>query len=136
MQLEGTTFPTVEHYFQWAKAKQFGDAASQTKILKTASAKSVKAYGKKVAPFDADVWKEKAPVVMKAGLKAKFAQHPDLLAKLLETGDRPLGEADPRGKYWGIGTSAETSKAKDPTRWPGQNLLGKLLMELRTELKT
>lgn len=136
MQVEGTTFPTVEHYFQWAKAKQFGDAASQTKILKTESAKSVKAYGKKITPFDEEVWKEKAPVVMKTALKAKFAQHPDLLAKLLDTGDRPLGEADPRGKYWGIGTSAETSKAKDPTRWPGQNVLGKLLMELRTELKT
>jgi ribA/ribD-fused uncharacterized protein len=135
LQIEGITFPTVEHYFQWSKAKQFGDAASQTKILKTASAKSVKAYGKKIEPFDAEVWAEKALQVMKTGLKAKFMQHPDLLAKLRETGDRPIGEADPRGKYWGIGTSADTSKAKDPTRWPGQNKLGSLLMELRTELK-
>ena len=135
MQIEGTTFPTVEHYFQWSKAKQFGDAASQAKILKTASAKSVKAYGKKVTPFDAEVWKEKAVQVMKAALKAKFMQHPDLLAKLRATGDRPIAEADPRGKYWGIGTSADTSKAKDPTRWPGQNMMGKLLTELRTELK-
>jgi len=40
-----------------------------------------------------------------------------------------------RGKYWGIGTSADTSKAKDPERWPGKNVLGKILMELRSELK-
>jgi len=135
MQIEGTTFPTVEHYFQWAKAKQFGDAASQAKILKTASAKSVKSYGKKVTPFDADVWSEKATQVMKIGLKAKFMQHPDLLAKLRATGDRPIAEADPRSKTWGIGTSADTSKAKDPIRWPGQNKLGQLLMDLRTELR-
>jgi signal transduction histidine kinase len=49
--------------------------------------------------------------------------------------DRPLAEADPRSKYWGIGTSSDTSKAKDPARWPGQNRLGKLLEELRAELK-
>jgi ribA/ribD-fused uncharacterized protein len=41
-QIEGTTFPTVEHYFQWSKARQFGDAASQAKILKTASPKTAK----------------------------------------------------------------------------------------------
>lgn len=134
MQVEGMTFPTVEHYFQWAKAKQFGDAASQAKIMKTASAKSVKAYGKKITPFEKEVWDEMSTRVMKAGLKAKFMQHPDLLAKLKETGTRPIGEADPRGKVWGIGTSSDTSKAKDPTRWPGQNKMGKLLMELRTEL--
>jgi predicted NAD-dependent protein-ADP-ribosyltransferase YbiA (DUF1768 family) len=62
-------------------------------------------------------------------------QHPDILKKLRDTGTRPIAEADPRGKYWGIGTSAETSKAKDPSRWPGQNKMGKILMELRDELK-
>ena len=40
-QIEGVTFPTVEHYFQWSKARQFGDAAAQGKILKTTSPKSV-----------------------------------------------------------------------------------------------
>jgi len=135
MQIEGATFPTVEHYYQWAKAKQFGDAEAQAKILKTASAKSVKAYAKKIANVDEEAWKERKESVMQTALKAKFMQHPDLLKKLRDTGDRPLGEADPRDKDWGIGTSSDTSKAKDPTRWPGENKLGKLLMELRTELK-
>jgi len=62
-------------------------------------------------------------------------QHPDLLKKLRETGVKPLAEADPRGKFWGIGTSAETSKAKDPALWPGKNMMGKILTDLRTELK-
>lgn len=135
IQVEGTNFPTVEHYFQWAKAKQFGDAAAQAKILKTPSAKSVKSYGKKVVGFDEDAWNEKRVSVMKTAVKAKFMQHPDLLKKLRETGDRPLAEADPRGKFWGIGTSAETSKAKDPAKWPGKNMMGNILMELRAELK-
>ena len=135
IQIDGTTFPTVEHYYQWSKAKQFGDAEIQAKIMKTASAKSVKSYGKKVKNFNDEAWNERKDQVMRVAVKAKFMQHPELLKKLRDTGTRPIAEADPRGKYWGIGTSADTSKAKDPERWPGKNVLGKILMELRSELK-
>ena len=135
MQIEGTTFPTVEHYFQWTKARTFGDAGAQEKILKTTSPKTVKALGKKVIGFDVAKWDEKKEQVMATALKAKFMQHPDLLKLLRETGTRRIAEADPRGKFWGIGTSAETSKAKDPERWPGKNVMGKLLEALRSELK-
>jgi ribA/ribD-fused uncharacterized protein len=135
VQIDGVTFPTVEHYFQWSKAKMFGDADIQGKIMKTASPKSAKAYGKKVKNFDGEAWNEKRDSVMRVAVKAKLMQHPDILKKLRETGTRPIAEADPRGKYWGIGTSAETSKAKDVSRWPGQNKMGKILMELRDELK-
>jgi ribA/ribD-fused uncharacterized protein len=88
-----------------------------------------------VVGFDAAQWDEKKEQVMATGLKAKFMQHPDLLKLLRETGTRRIAEADPRGKFWGIGTSAETSKAKDPERWPGKNVMGKLLEALRSELK-
>jgi ribA/ribD-fused uncharacterized protein len=134
-QIEGTTFPTVEHYFQWSKARMFGDATAQAKILKTSSPKTVKSLGKKVTGFKEEEWAEKRDSVMAAALKAKFMQHPDLLKKLRDTGTRRIAEADPRGKYWGIGTSADTSKAKDPERWPGKNKLGALLEALRSELK-
>jgi ribA/ribD-fused uncharacterized protein len=134
-QVEGQTFPTVEHYFQWSKARQFGDAAAQGKIMKTSSPKSVKSIGKKVIGFKEEEWAETKDRVMAAALKAKFMQHPELLKKLRETGTRRIAEADPRSKYWGIGTSADTSKAKDPERWPGKNKLGQILEALRAELK-
>jgi ribA/ribD-fused uncharacterized protein len=134
MQIEGLTFQTVEHYFQWSKARQFGDAAIQAKILATPSPKSVKALGRKVTGYKEDEWVESRDRVMATALKAKFMQHPELLTKLRSTGTRPIAEADPRGKYWGIGTSADTSKAKDPERWPGKNRMGSLLESLRTEL--
>lgn len=135
MQIEGMTFPTVEHYFQWTKARTFGDAGAQEKIMKTTSPKTVKALGKKVVGFDAAQWDEKKESVMATALKAKFTQHPDLLKLLRDTGTRRIAEADPRSKFWGIGTSADTSKAKDPERWPGKNVMGKLLESLRSELK-
>jgi ribA/ribD-fused uncharacterized protein len=134
-QVDSVTYPTVEHYFQWAKAKQFGDGAIADKILKTPSAKSVKALGKKVKDFVKEEWDKTKDGVMRTAVKAKFIQHPDLKTKLLETGKRPIGEASARDKYWGIGTSADTSKANDPSKWPGKNVLGKILTELRSEFK-
>ena len=134
MQIEGVTFPTVEHYFQWSKARQFGDAAIQAKILATPSPKSVKALGRKVTGYKEEAWAESKDRVMAIALKAKFMQHPGLLTKLRSTGTRRIAEADPRGKYWGIGTSADTSKATSPDRWPGKNRMGSLLESLRAEL--
>jgi ribA/ribD-fused uncharacterized protein len=134
-QIDSVTFPTVEHYFQWSKAKLFGDGAIAEKILKTPSPKAVKALGKKVKDFNKDEWDTKKDEIMRKGVKAKIAQHPDIKTKLLETGTRPIGEANARDKYWGIGTSTDTAKAKDPAKWPGKNVLGKILMELRTEFK-
>ena len=135
MQVDGMTFPTVQHYMQWSKAKQFGDAEAQAKILKTTSPKSVKTYGDKVKNVDESAWNEKRDDLMRIALKAKFMQHPDLRAKLLSTGDKPIGEANARDKYWSIGTGADTAKAKVPSKWPGKNRLGALLMDLRAELK-
>jgi ribA/ribD-fused uncharacterized protein len=134
-QIDSITFPTVEHYFQWSKAKAFGDGATADKILKTPSPKAVKALGKKVKDFVEEEWSAKKDGIMRMALKSKFIQHPDLKTKLLETGTRPVGEASARDKYWGIGTSADTAKANDPSKWPGKNVTGKLLMELRTEFK-
>jgi ribA/ribD-fused uncharacterized protein len=135
-QMDSITFPTVEHYFQWMKAKTFGDGESAQKILKTASAKAVKSLGKKVKDFKAEEWDAKKDAIMTAAIRAKVFQHPDIRDKLKQTGVRPIGEASARDKYWAIGTSEETSKAKDPSKWPGKNVLGKIWMDLRKELQS
>ena len=135
-QVDSVTYPTVEHYFQYQKAKMFGDEDTATKILKSASAKTAATYGKKVKDFKEEEWNAKKDEVMQTAVRAKFTQHPELRKKLLETENRPIGEADPRDKYWGIGTGADTSKAKKPDQWPGKNRLGVILTELRESLKT
>jgi ribA/ribD-fused uncharacterized protein len=134
IQMDSITFPTVEHYFQWSKANKFGDGDIAAKILKTPSAKAVKALGKKVKEFKKDEWDAMKDSTMAAAVKAKIMQHPEIRDKLKTTGVRPIGEASARDKYWGIGTSAETSKAADPSKWPGKNVLGKILMDIRKEL--
>jgi ribA/ribD-fused uncharacterized protein len=136
MQIDGITFPTVEHYYQWSKAKMFGDIASQDKILKSKSAQTAKTIGRKIAPFDEEKWNDVKYEVMQTAVKAKLTQHPAILEKLRDTGDRLIAESDPRNQFWGIGTSSDTSFAKDPARWKGANNMGKILMDLRTQLKS
>jgi ribA/ribD-fused uncharacterized protein len=141
-EIDGMTFPTVEHYFQWSKAMMFEgkDSEHAGKMMKPprnkefTEAKSVKALGRKVKDFSPARWDDVKIPIMEKALRAKFInpQH-GLLEKLLATGDRPIGEANPRDKYWGIGTSADTADAMNPAKWKGQNQLGKLLMKLRDE---
>jgi len=106
--------------------------AMKEKIMNTLTAKAVKAIVKKLAKKDE--WESKQETVMSKAVRAKFVQHPELRKKLLETGARPIGFADARDIYWGIGTSMDTDKAKKASKWRGLNKLGKILQELRTRL--
>jgi ribA/ribD-fused uncharacterized protein len=134
--LDGVEYKSAEHAFQAIKAKTFGDDTNFGKILKAKSAQSAKSFGKKVVGFKEDVWTpEKKEEIMKQIVRAKFTQNLELRKKLLDSGDKILANADARDKFWGVGTSATTAIAKDPSKWKGENKLGKMLMELRTELR-
>ena len=54
---------------------------------------------------------------------------------LLSTEDSILAEASPKDTVWGIGLTAAAAEKTDPSEWPGENLLGKVLMELRDEFR-
>jgi len=75
--------------------------------------------------FDAAAWDARKDRVMREVLWAKFSQHPELAKQLLATGDKYLEETnlwnDP---YWGV------------YHGQGQNVLGRLLMETRTRLRS
>ena len=134
IEIEGVEYQTVEHYFQAAKAKEFEkDDELYEKILKAKTPKAVKALGKHVKNFDKETWDSKKDDIMKQGIRTKFVQHPELRKQLLETGDKQIGYADPRNTYWGIGTSQTSEKSKFSSKWRGQNRIGKILMDLRTE---
>lgn len=64
--------------------------------------------------------------VMKECCMAKFLQHSDLRKQLMDTGTEELIEdtTTSNDTYWGCGTNGD-----------GQNMLGKILMEIRNLLK-
>ena len=127
-------FNCAEQYMMHGKALLFQDAATAEKILAADHPREHKALGRKVKPFDDAVWKRERVGIVRAGNHAKFTQNPALLEQLLATRGTTLVEASPYDRIWGIGLAATDPRAQDPAQWKGQNLLGKVLTELRDQL--
>ena len=54
---------------------------------------------------------------------------------LLDTGDSILVMTDPDDKVWGAGLAEDDPDLADPAKWPGENLYGFALMEVRDEIR-
>lgn len=128
-------YPSAEHFMMAEKARLFGDTEKLSEILATPDADRAKALGRKVAGFDPVVWQAAAYDIVVAGNLAKFSQNPPLQEFLLNTGSKVLVEASPVDAIWGIGLHRDDPRADQPEQWPGQNLLGFALMEVRARLR-
>ncbi len=132
----GTTFPTAEHWMMWQKARVFRDPDTAVKILAASDQGTVKQLGRRVPGYSDGVWDAVNQQLMRVGLRQKFAQNPRLLNDLLSTGSAALGEAagdkDPK---WGVGLSKGDPQLDDPASWYGQNLLGRTLADVRSDLR-
>ena len=134
-ELDGVLYPTTEHHMMYQKAMLMGDQAIAQEVLQAVSPAIVKAFGRRVKNFSAELWDEKKFEVVLAGNLAKFRAHPDLLKMLLATGDRIIAEAADYDRVWGIGLAANDPRAQDQQQWRGENLLGKVLMAVRQQLR-
>jgi ribA/ribD-fused uncharacterized protein len=132
---DGITFKCSEQYMMYHKAKLFGDTEIMEKVMQTDSPKEQKALGRQVKNFNSEEWLEKCIPIMEDGLKSKFEQNPEMLKKLLATGDSIIAEASPYDQVWGIGLSEEDPLAQNISTWNGKNLLGKILMSVRKKIK-
>jgi ribA/ribD-fused uncharacterized protein len=122
---------TAEHYIMYRKALLMGDEAIAGAILKEASARKVKALGRKVSNWDEKVWSEHREEIMGAALRKKMDQNAEVQQWLEETEDATIAEASPYDKIWGIGIKSDHKNVCNPEKWPGKNLLGKMWMKVR-----
>ncbi len=123
IELEGKRWPTSEHYFQ---AQKFvaTDPAWSVAIRKANTPGIAARMGRdRKRPLRRD-WESVKDQVMREALAAKFEQHPELAELLLSTGDEPLVEHTTNDNYWADGGDGS-----------GKNMLGRLLVELRTRLR-
>jgi ribA/ribD-fused uncharacterized protein len=119
--LDGQEWPTSEHYFQ---AQKFALADYREQIRQAPSPMIAARLGRsRKIPIRSD-WEEVKLQIMRAAVRQKFAAHAALTKLLLSTGDEELIEAAPNDSYWGCGADGA-----------GQNWLGRILMELRDELR-
>lgn len=131
----GETYPTAEHWMMAEKARLFEDEDVRKRILAARTPGEAKKLGRQVQSFELSRWDEVKFDLVVAGNYHKFSQHPALQAYLLTTGDRVLVEASPVDAIWGNGLAADHPDATQPSRWPGENLLGFALMAVRDQLR-
>ena len=117
--LDGDVYPTVEHAYQAAKTN---DPVARQTIRETTKPGDAKWLGRHVA-LNAN-WEHVKVLVMKGLLQQKFRSGTPLAARLAFTGNAELEEGNSWGDtYWGV------------CNGKGQNMLGKLLMEIRSVLQ-
>ena len=119
--LDGKVWHSTEHYYQ---AQKTLDRDYQERIRLAATSDDAKRLGNNDEIVLRPDWDTYKITAMRIALWAKFTQDPALKEKLLATGDRELVENSPRDYYWGIGADGS-----------GRSMLGKLLMELRDNLR-
>ena len=122
-----------EQYYMHQKAMFFKDYESAERILNCENPAQMKRLGRRIKNFHDDEWKDVCRSVMKRALWEKFSQT-NLAAKLLQTTGTEMVEASPSDCRWGVGLSANNPKIMDKKLWRGQNWLGKLLDEVRSDL--
>ncbi len=121
VRLDGKLWPTSEHYFQ---AQKFADFRHQESIRRTRSPMIAARMGRdRKKPLRPD-WEAVKLNIMRHAVRAKFTQHEDLRAILLGTEEATLVEHTENDGVWGDGGDGS-----------GENLLGKILMEVRSELR-
>ncbi|WP_285506409.1 NADAR family protein [Actinokineospora sp. NBRC 105648] len=133
--VDGEHYRTAEHYMMAAKARLFGDEDIARAVLAADGPDQAKSLGRKVRGFDDARWREHRYDVVVRANEAKFGQHPALAAYLRGTGDAVLVEASPVDSIWGIGLTATSPDARRPSSWPGLNLLGFALVDVRARLR-
>lgn len=113
---EGNTYCNAEAAYQAAK---LSDQAEKRAFF-SMNPREARRQGRRLTPREG--WEEIRDQVMYDVCLAKFHGNPNLMAKLMATGDEELINTDESGDtYWGV------------CQGKGENKLGKILMKIRKE---
>ena len=129
----GAVFKTVEHAFFWKMSSDMGLNHLAEKIKNSEHAGIVKRLSKEINETERIEWEESNLDIMKELLMEKALTCEQFKQCLLMNKDKVLAEST-FNKRWGTGLTKWVTEATTPTFWPGNNLLGVLLMELTEEL--
>jgi ribA/ribD-fused uncharacterized protein len=125
VKFDGLKYPTAEHAYQAGKAQK-PEVRDWILAAPSPSLAAMAAHGL----YTWDIvpnWSEIKFDRMRRVLAAKFTQHPELQSLLLSTGDKRLVEAGT--------TNNAVNRLWGEVNGVGENMLGKMLMEVRSELR-
>jgi len=116
-------YATVEHAYQAGKF-----FVTDPETAENVRAATSAHHAKNISRENKEKWDPKFDEYkvefMEKLLRLKLEQHPFVKRKLLETGDYPICEDSPGDTFWGIGRERD-----------GQNMMGKLWMKIRSEIR-
>lgn len=119
---KGIRFDTSEAAYHWEKFP--GYPSIQRAIQHAPSAHEAFKAAELLKQFRRTDWDDVKVGIMKQLIREKAKQHEYVRRKLLETGTRELVEDSWRDAFWGWGPNKD-----------GKNMLGRLWMEVREELR-
>ncbi|MFK7765721.1 MAG: NADAR family protein [Mariniblastus sp.] len=114
-------WPTSEHFFQ---AMKFKNESRQNKIRKTKTPMLAAQMGRDRKFKLRRDWESAKCNVMFEALMAKFTQYDELKKLLLDTDEAKIIEHTENDSYWGDGGDGS-----------GKNMLGRILMKVRTQIR-
>jgi ribA/ribD-fused uncharacterized protein len=120
----GLRFDTSEALYHWMKFPGDERAGLRDEIWTARSAHDAFKIAERNKHWRRPDWDAVKVNTMRRILVAKAEQHEYVRRKLLATGDRELIENSWRDDFWGWGPNRD-----------GKNMLGKLWMEVRAELR-
>lgn len=121
LELDGETWPSAEHYFEAQLARTPARAEA---IKQAANAERAYRLGNIWWQRKCEGWKQKRRVMMTRALYTKVQMYPVVREELMATGDRLILETSAYDHYWGIGRDQR-----------GENMLGKVWMDIRAKLR-
>lgn len=132
-------FPDVEYwcaeqYMMHHKAMIMGDFETAELIMLEKQQYVIKQLGRKVKYFDQKLWDTMKIQVVRNANYLKFKQNKEHKEALFKTYPKLLVEANPYDSIWGVGLDENNPLIDDENNWKGENLLGKILTEVRDSL--
>lgn len=118
----GIRFDTSEAAYHWMKFP--AEPGLRKRIIEAPSAHEAFKLAETFKSLRRPDWDDVKVDIMRKLLRIKADQHEYVKRKLLATGNRELIEDSWRDNFWGWGPNKD-----------GQNMLGKLWMEIRAEIR-
>ena len=129
-------FNTSEQLFMYIKAMTFHDVETADKIVNEGTTPQIaRSLGRQVKNYNEKEWAIVREEKMFTAIMLKFQSDEKLKKQLLDTGNKILVEGTPFDPIWGVMIKWDDDRILDEKNWKGQNLLGKVLMRVREDLK-
>ena len=122
-------FNSVEQAYQYTQANTLGCTDVAGKIMDAPNGREAMNSAKELPP--SNTWDIVKLDVMKELVQIKMDSCQAFRDALLESGNKILAEAT-RDSFYGSGLTPDLTRCTSPSNYPGQNELGKLMMELRS----